>query len=426
MSYSSEVLADSPFIYLHLNETSGTVAADSSGNGHNGTYNGTVTLNQAGVVHDSGDAAVTLDGSTGYVSCPSTGVPTGNNPWTQEAWFKVIAHSSLGVIVGWGTNTTLEEPNFYIDSTGTLFMSTWNTDTSVQALTNGVWYHVVTTWDGTTHSCYVNGSLAKTSTPGTVATPTSPAFTIGRNPNPSEFFANITIQEVSAYATCLSAARVQAHYLAGLALLTQTRATFQTAASLQTKARSTFLVRTAVAIASRVIFPIQARLRTNGRGIFQVSTKLSGQSRATFKIAGNAVFPAGLVLSFASAVNRMQSSFSELTRIAGSWSNSNRLTSTFTRSAPVAQPNSTIDVTATVKLPDGTFPTISTIAVTVTFPDGTTGNYSLAGGQITSLGSGQYKLTYTTKSQGNHVELWTFTATDGSTAQYKNVTGCNY
>jgi hypothetical protein len=92
----------------------------------------------------------------------------------------------------------------------------------------------------------------------------------------------------------------------------------------------------------------------------------------------------------------------------------------------VAQPNSTIDVTSTVTLPDGSFPTMTTISVVVTFPDGSTSTYTLAGGAIVSLGSGQYKLTYTTKAVGNHVELWTFTASDGSTATYKNVTGCNY
>lgn len=216
MTYAAEVLVDSPFTYLRLNETSGTAAADSSGNGHAGTYTGTVTLHQTGRIADVGAAAVKLDGSSGYVSVPSTGVPTGNAAWTQEAVFRVDSHTGLGVVMAWGTASTLEEPNFYVDSSGVLFMSTWNTDTSVQSLTTGTWYHVATSWDGTTHKCYVNGSLITSSTPGTVATPASPAFTIGRNPNPSEFFGAFTIQEVAAYATCLSAARIAVHAQAAL------------------------------------------------------------------------------------------------------------------------------------------------------------------------------------------------------------------
>lgn len=218
MSYASEVLADSPFIYLHLNETSGTNAADNSGNGRNATYTGTVTLNQAGRVHDSGAAAVKLNGSTGYVSCPSTGVPTGNAVWTQEVVVRLDATGATGVLISWGAANTLQEPNLYVDSAGNLIMSTWNTDTTVQALSTGVWYHLASTWDGTTHTAYVNGVSKVTSTPGTIATPASPAFTIGRNAGSNQYYASITVQEAAGYATCLSAARILAHYNAMVAV----------------------------------------------------------------------------------------------------------------------------------------------------------------------------------------------------------------
>ena len=46
MSYQSEVLSDSPVLYLRLNETSGTTVNDSSGNGLNmqRTYPGDSSL----------------------------------------------------------------------------------------------------------------------------------------------------------------------------------------------------------------------------------------------------------------------------------------------------------------------------------------------------------------------------------------------
>lgn len=47
MSYDSEVAADTPQIYWKLQDTSGTSAADSSGNSRPGTYNGTATTNYA-------------------------------------------------------------------------------------------------------------------------------------------------------------------------------------------------------------------------------------------------------------------------------------------------------------------------------------------------------------------------------------------
>ena len=46
--YDAAVLADSPVAFWKLDEASGTVAADSSGNGNTGTYQGAVTLGETG------------------------------------------------------------------------------------------------------------------------------------------------------------------------------------------------------------------------------------------------------------------------------------------------------------------------------------------------------------------------------------------
>lgn len=54
LSYAATVLADHPYGYWQLNETSGTVATDSSGNGNNGTYIGSPTLNSTGLVTGGG------------------------------------------------------------------------------------------------------------------------------------------------------------------------------------------------------------------------------------------------------------------------------------------------------------------------------------------------------------------------------------
>lgn len=68
---SAAILALSPAGYWRLGETSGTVAADSSGNSRSGSYNGTYTLGADSLVpSDPDDKALGLS-SAGYVSVPN-------------------------------------------------------------------------------------------------------------------------------------------------------------------------------------------------------------------------------------------------------------------------------------------------------------------------------------------------------------------
>ena len=57
MSYSAEVLADSPLGYWRLGETSGTTLSDSSGNTRHGAYYGAPYLGR--------DSLLTSDPGTG-------------------------------------------------------------------------------------------------------------------------------------------------------------------------------------------------------------------------------------------------------------------------------------------------------------------------------------------------------------------------
>lgn len=58
MSYASEVGADNPLVYYRLGESSGTAAADDSGNGHDGTYHGSPGLAATGLLTGDADTAV--------------------------------------------------------------------------------------------------------------------------------------------------------------------------------------------------------------------------------------------------------------------------------------------------------------------------------------------------------------------------------
>jgi hypothetical protein len=85
-AYSERVLSDGPYRYYQLRETSGTTATDASGNGLNGTYSGTVTLNQ------TSGKPVTGETLSRYIDIASVGriafaqPPAGATRVTLEAW----------------------------------------------------------------------------------------------------------------------------------------------------------------------------------------------------------------------------------------------------------------------------------------------------------------------------------------------------
>src|SRR2546427_12015435 len=57
-SYRASVLADHPVAYWRLDEETGTVMVDASGNGNDGAYAGAVTLGQPGAPASDGGTAV--------------------------------------------------------------------------------------------------------------------------------------------------------------------------------------------------------------------------------------------------------------------------------------------------------------------------------------------------------------------------------
>lgn len=78
----------SPFFSYPLAETSGTSAADSSGNGRTGTYRnpGGVTLGEPGPCPRDHQTAVTLDGTSGYISTDALTLAPA--VMTESIWFR--------------------------------------------------------------------------------------------------------------------------------------------------------------------------------------------------------------------------------------------------------------------------------------------------------------------------------------------------
>lgn len=88
MSYSTEVLADSPIGYWRLEETSGTTAADSAGTND-------LTVFGANLVADTGLAnlgsGASFDDVDDHLSADISLSSGSTGPRTVEAWIKVPA-----------------------------------------------------------------------------------------------------------------------------------------------------------------------------------------------------------------------------------------------------------------------------------------------------------------------------------------------
>ena len=142
--------------------------------------------------------AITFDGVNDYVAVTtSTAIPSGNSPYTIEAWIKTTTSANMG-IVAWGNYGTYSECNaFRLGAGGTIVNYWWANDliASAPTLTNGAWHHVAATFDGVTRSIYADGILLASDTPTGLSVSTTTNITIGTSNNLNEFF-NGSIDEV--------------------------------------------------------------------------------------------------------------------------------------------------------------------------------------------------------------------------------------
>ena len=101
-TYTTEVLADSPYLYWKLDETSGTTATDSSGNSRSGTYTNSPTLNQTALINEG--KSVDFDGTNDY--CKYTLPSNFTGSFTMECWINSDTYASYpGVFGAWTANS---------------------------------------------------------------------------------------------------------------------------------------------------------------------------------------------------------------------------------------------------------------------------------------------------------------------------------
>jgi len=226
-NYAQTILADTPIAYYRLAEITGTIADDISGHAYQGTLHGTITQGVTTLLTDSNDAtdkAMTFDGLTGYISLPTSLIPTGSNhAWSVECWTQITAipgtTGNYSMVVMGGTTTgSGGDIKLHVATAGSVAhwtCSTVNQDiTSAANVTINTTYHVVGIYDGTNLSLYVNGSLAAGPTAYSVSLTTSFAYIGAYGNTIAEYFPG-TIDEAAIYNYALSATQISNHYTAG-------------------------------------------------------------------------------------------------------------------------------------------------------------------------------------------------------------------
>jgi hypothetical protein len=211
-----------------LDEAAGAkTAADSSGKGNAGTYQGsmTTTANPAACSRDGGPA-YTLNGSTSFVSTPRAYA----NPTTfsEEVWFRTTVAG--GLLIGFGSNQVAtsgqHDRQIYVNTSGQLVFGSYNGTTQVitspKAVTDGAWHHVVSTMSPTNGMrLYLDGTLVASNTAFKAPENYTGYFRIGYDTisgwpgAPSREYFTGSMRYAAVYSTELSATQVANHNAAG-------------------------------------------------------------------------------------------------------------------------------------------------------------------------------------------------------------------
>lgn len=219
--YDNAILFDDPFGYWRLNETSGTSAADATGNGNTGTLtNFPASFTAPGLITGSADSAITFDGNDDLISVSSAAVTsfTGASSFTAEAWIKPSRVSGTNVIVARHGNSNIIFSLRIQD--GVLWTYVWAypgnwQGTSGGTIAVGQTYHVAVTYNASTYvrTLYLNGAALASNT-NQIGTSANPPITIGSNGVGSERYQGV-IDEVVLYQRALSTTDINRHYVAG-------------------------------------------------------------------------------------------------------------------------------------------------------------------------------------------------------------------
>ena len=219
-TYDEEVLADSPNGYWPNDTGTGNLISAVNSPAMDATLTGSPLRAVAGLTTDGSKGTKFATGSNSYWSVADSALLDVAGTCTYELWFSPTSRDAGAQgLMGKGNTATM----------GTLFWNSssadghlyWGRDGSAYAgnpeeMGTGSTYHIVATQSGTTYKLYINGELVSTGT-GTALSNNNDPFFIGDGGAASGGTCQGTVHKPAIYPTALSADRVRAHYLAGLA-----------------------------------------------------------------------------------------------------------------------------------------------------------------------------------------------------------------
>lgn len=217
-AYDTLILSETGILrYYPLNDAVGSSTAVDLASSQNGTVSGSVTFGAASLLGPDAETAATFGG--GSISIPTTGLPTGSSPWSLEIWFKSPNAGAQYVLMGMGSAVNNQGTGFEQVSNG-FGTFVWGVATSgpFSSANTLDHFHIVSTYDGSTLTTYVNGVKAGSGGPFTLNLTQTGAY-IGAAANNS-FITTGVLQKAAIYNVALTAAQVSNHYTSGAPVAT--------------------------------------------------------------------------------------------------------------------------------------------------------------------------------------------------------------
>ena len=227
--YATEVLADTPSLYLRLDDPSGDVAANATGGASMARYQGSgVQRGVLGAIGKDDSKAIRLNGETGWINLGDNFDFAGRVPFSIELWARprVVDEKFRGLFTK-ETNEGGRQGYLLVlnQSMGLTFDRARGgvvAQVAAKPLSALAWSHIVVTFDGLNLRLFVNGQPAAGPTPAGLELPDTSVAAVagarvgGNTPIGQAAHFDGDLDEVAVYDLALSALRVAAHHQAGI------------------------------------------------------------------------------------------------------------------------------------------------------------------------------------------------------------------
>ncbi|MDB4945818.1 MAG: Autotransporter adhesin [Labilithrix sp.] len=223
--YRDAVMADKPTAYYRFGEAAGaSQVVSETGIAIRGVLAGGATLGKPGALARDPNGALLLDGTSGSVSFGNVFSFPLQAAYSIEIWARPdVITDAYSRIFNRDVNDAKGRQGYTLvveNALGIVAERIIDDHTDFlhrQALTAGVWFHAVVTYDKTTFRLFVDGVLAQETPSPPDLVDSSSAFVVGSAPAAFGFFAG-AVDELAIYDRALEPARIAEHHRVGAGL----------------------------------------------------------------------------------------------------------------------------------------------------------------------------------------------------------------